>query len=349
MPRALIRVMQVTLAVALLALLWRVADGQVALAHLAGADPRWLCAALLLLTAQTVISSLRWRLTARQLGLSIGPARAIQEYYLSQIVNQALPGGVLGDAGRAARMRAQAGLLASAQAVLFERLAGQLALLVLFAAAVAGTLAVPGGFDWPDWLLVPVAALLLGLLAGATALWLWGAQVPGRAGRTIAAFGVAWSRAIWAPSVRARQAALSLATAALNIAAFGCCAAAVGASLPVASVLVVVPLVLFTMLVPLTVSGWGLREGAAAVLFPVAGASAAEGLAASLAFGLVIIVASLPGLVALVSLGGQSGGHEAPTLADPAARPTSIPVATQSPEVPCPPAPPSPSQVTLQP
>ena len=61
------------------------------------------------------------------------------------------------------------------------------------------------------------------------------------------------------------------------------------------AVLTLVPLVLLTMLIPITISGWGLREGAAAALLPVAGAAASASLAASVTFGLVALVAVLPG------------------------------------------------------
>jgi uncharacterized membrane protein YbhN (UPF0104 family) len=295
-PKRLVRLLQVVAALGLLALLWRGADGAAALGHLAGASPGWLLAALATLTLQTVLSALRWRWTAGRLGIVLDPVTALREYYLAQIVNQALPGGVLGDAGRAVRARAQAGLTASGQAVLFERLAGQIALFLLFAAAVAGTWAVPGGFDWPPWLLPPVALFLGGGLAVAAALSWIGPHPSYRLGRALAAF----LRAVAAPEVRWRQAATSLGTALCTVGAFACCAAAVGVVLPPATTLALVPLILFTMLVPLTVSGWGLREGAAAGLLPLAGVTAAEGLAASVAFGLAFLVATLPGLVAVV-------------------------------------------------
>lgn len=296
MPKRLVRLLQVAAAFGLLALLWRGADGAAALGCLAGARPGWLLAALATLTVQTVLSALRWRWTAGRLGIALDPATALREYYLAQLVNQALPGGVLGDAGRAVRARAQAGLTASGQAVLFERLAGQIALFLLFGAAVAGTWAVPGGFDWPPWLLAPVAGFLGGGLVVAGALYGFGPRPSHRLGRTLGAF----LRAVAAPEVRWRQAATSLGTALCTVGAFACCAAAVGVDLPPATTLALVPLILFTMLVPLTVSGWGLREGAAAGLLPLAGASAAEGLAASVAFGLAFLVATLPGLLAVV-------------------------------------------------
>jgi uncharacterized membrane protein YbhN (UPF0104 family) len=281
---------------ACLALLWRIADGETALRHLADADPVWIAAALLALTLQTLLSALRWRLTARQLGIALERGASIREYYLAQIVNQVLPGGVLGDAGRAFRARGQAGLLASGQAVIFERLAGQIALFAVFGAGVAATALVPGGFDGPAWL-VPTTLLVL---AG-VGLVLLAAKAGGRRRPldALANFGAAFAVTVAAPDVRTRQCAMSLGTALCNIAAFACCAAAVGMPLALPAALVLVPLILLSMLIPLTVSGWGLREGAAASLLPLAGATSAGGLAASVAFGLTVLLAALPGLIAI--------------------------------------------------
>ena len=117
---------------------------------------------MLALSVQTVLSALRWKLTARQLGIRLGAGPAIGEYYLSQVVNQSLPGGMIGDAGRAVRSRSQAGLVAAGQAVIFERLAGQIAMFATLTMAFLATLAVPGGFEWPRWLAAPVAILVAG-------------------------------------------------------------------------------------------------------------------------------------------------------------------------------------------
>ena len=87
---------------------------------------------------------------------------------------------------------------------------------------------------------------------------------------------------------------------ACNLGAFTLCAAATGTVLPPLAVISVVPLVLTAMVLPVSVGGWGVREGAAAALWPVLGASAEAGVAASVAFGLVILAASLPGAVALM-------------------------------------------------
>lgn len=291
-PPLVRRAVQIAVALGLLALLWQVADGAAAARLLAGANPWWLLAAVVVLTLQTGLSALRWRLTAAELGIPMARGTALSEYYLSQIVNQALPGGVIGDAGRALRSRQVAGLMAAGQAVVFERLAGQIAMFVVMSAGFLATLIVPGGVAWPLWALWMVGGMIFAGVAVPLALWL---VARSSIGARLRGQGAALWRAVFAPRVLARQAALSLTAVLCNIAGFGFCIWAVGVSLPIPAIMALVPLILLSMVIPLTISGWGLREGAAAALFPLAGASASDGLAASIAFGLVFLATVLPG------------------------------------------------------
>ena len=287
---------QIVVAVGLFVLLWRTADGPEALRNLAAAELRWLAAAFASLTLQTIFSALRWRVTARQFGIRLGVKRALSEYYLAQIVNQSLPGGMVGDASRAVRARGQAGLLASGQAVVFERLAGQVAMFVTMAVAFFITIAFPGGLDWPRWLAVPLALVILGGMALPFALGAL-ARLPAAVGRGAARLWTALHLGLAARRVLPWQILFSIVTTVCNLAAFWFCAQAVGVDLALAATAALVPLILFTMLIPITISGWGLREGAAAALLPLTGASASQGLATSVAFGLVFILAVLPGAI----------------------------------------------------
>lgn len=289
---------QLAVALGLLMLLWHTADGPEAARSLASADWSWLVLAIAALTVQTVLSALRWQLTARQLGVRFDARYAIREYYLAQVVNQALPGGMIGDAGRAYRARAQAGLMASGQAVVFERLAGQIAMYLIFAAAFLVTSLVPGGLDWPGWLLAPVTFILLTGLVLPAAL-LAATQIPGRAGGSATRLWRAIGVALADRRVLPGQVALGIGTTLCNLAAFALCARAVGVELHPSVVAALVPLILFTMLIPISISGWGFREGAAAAVLPLAGATASDGLASSVAFGLAFIAAVLPGLAFL--------------------------------------------------
>ncbi len=59
------------------------------------------------------------------------------------------------------------------------------------------------------------------------------------------------------------------------------------------------PWVLLAMAIPLSVAGWGIREGAAALVWQAAGLDAAEGVAASVSYGLVVLLSTLPGALVL--------------------------------------------------
>jgi uncharacterized membrane protein YbhN (UPF0104 family) len=289
-------VFQIVFALGLLALLWRIVEGDEALRLLARAEAWWLVASFGALTVQIVLSALRWKLTAGQLGIVLTSREAIKEYYLAQIVNQALPGGIVGDAGRAVRARAQAGLMASSQAVLLERVAGQVALVTVMLVGLGVAVLLPGGLSLLSGLALVVCLIVLGAVVGVVALIGLGQRSAGRVGRVLVSLGVAARAAFLPPSVRGAQIGLSLATALCNVAGFTFAAWAIGSDLQVFTALAIVPIILLAMLVPLTISGWGVREGAAVALFPLAGVAAVEGLAASVAFGLVFLAVTLPGL-----------------------------------------------------
>jgi uncharacterized membrane protein YbhN (UPF0104 family) len=294
------RLLQLGAAAGIFAILWHVADGREALRLLVNADPVWFAAALAALTLQTVLSALRWRLTASRLGIAVSGRRAVSEYYLSQVINQSLPGGMVGDAARAVRSRAQAGLARAGQAVVLERLMGQIMMFLFLAAAFAATWMMPGGLVWPATLALPLAIALVAGFA-LPPLLLTAKHLPGALGRWAAILHEVIHTGLLQPGTLGQQILLSIGTAACNLAAFAFCARAVGVTLPLGTLLAIVPLVLFTMLIPLSFSGWGLREGAAAALFPFAGATAAQGLATSVAFGLAFILAVLPGLIPLLT------------------------------------------------
>lgn len=295
-PPAVVRALQIAVLIGLAFLLWRASDGWETVALLQDADPRWLIAAALALTLQTLLSAQRWRITAAQLGLVISPAQAVREYYLAQVVNQSLPGGVVGDAGRAVRARGQAGLLLSGQAVIFERLAGQIGLFAVLVVGLALSVILPVGFDWPAWLYQPlsISLVVMALLGAGLFLSLRSSNLSNHAyGRFLKAF----AHAVAARDVLAQQIGLSLGTAVCNVLAFAFCAAAIGIALPVLVVATLVPLILFAMVLPFSIGGWGFREGAAVLLFPVIGATASEGLATSIAFGVIFLMAIVPGLL----------------------------------------------------
>jgi uncharacterized membrane protein YbhN (UPF0104 family) len=293
---------QLSVAAGMMALLWFVADGRAAFARLASADIWWLLACWLAINLQTVLSALRWRLTAQALGVPIRAGRAVSEYYVAQLVNQTLPGGVLGDVTRAVRSRHGADLVKASQAVIIERMAGQLALGSVMIAGFAASLATPGGIAWPLGDAARIAALALVVLIALALVW----AVARRAG-PFARFGEAASSALLTRRMLPRQIGLGLCIVGCNLAAFVFAARATGTPLGLEAAVTLVPLILFAMVLPLTIGGWGFREGSAAALFPLAGATTDAGLAASVAFGLVILASALPGAFFILGQRGKIG------------------------------------------
>lgn len=251
--------------------------------------PVWVVAAFLVAQAQIVLSALRWQLTARRLGIAFPFSRAVSEYYLCGAVNMTLPGGVLGDGLRAVRSRQTMGLEPAAHAVVIERLAGQIALVAVLSLGLL--LSGRPGLQAAGGLLLGAMVVALFVLLRSRRGISW-PVFPGGIARFVVSVKTAWGGRRNA----ALQAVLGLLIVAANLASFACVAAATGLYLNVPQVLFAVPLVLLAMLLPFSVAGWGYREGAAAAVFPMIGATAAEGVGASILFGAVILVANVPGL-----------------------------------------------------
>ncbi|MFW6307038.1 MAG: lysylphosphatidylglycerol synthase domain-containing protein, partial [Campylobacterales bacterium] len=59
--------------------------------------------------------------------------------------------------------------------------------------------------------------------------------------------------------------------------------------------LMLVPIVILLMAIPISLAGWGIREGAMVGLFSLAGVSKELILSVSIIYGFVVIVTILPG------------------------------------------------------
>jgi uncharacterized membrane protein YbhN (UPF0104 family) len=258
---------------------------------------------------QVLASAWRWRYTADRLGLAIGFGRAAREYYLASLLNMVMPGAVAGDVLRAVRSArnddGSSSLRAALRSVVLERLAGQVAFSVLTVSGLATAAAVGAGL--PAGAGAVVAAVPLTLAAGAGLVLLAGRFGPRRVRAALADIWPDLCRAWFRDGSWLVQGVVSLAIAASYVAAFAVAGWAVGAPMPALGVVTLIPLALLSMLVPVSVGGWGVREGAAALLWPLAGLSAAEGVVTAALYGVIALVGALPGLVALWPTRAQTG------------------------------------------
>ncbi|MDP6579327.1 MAG: lysylphosphatidylglycerol synthase transmembrane domain-containing protein [Vicinamibacterales bacterium] len=257
--------------------------------------PEWVLAAVALSVLQVVLLAWRWRFTAGRLGVELSFAVAWREYYLSIFLNQVLPGGVLGDVSRAWRQaRTQTRLDGPAvRAVIFERLSAQA---VMTSVAVVSLLTLPVTVDAGSRLLLVGAGAATVFIATAIVVWIRRqSSAASLSGRVLTEL----SRAHLSGSAFVAQLASATIVVGTYLATYLAAARAVGVETPLPVFLPLVAPVLMTMLIPVTVAGWGLRESAAAVLWGAVGLTAADGVAVSVTYGLMVLVGSLPGALFL--------------------------------------------------
>ena len=245
----------------------------------------------------TVGCAWRWRVVAAGLGAPLGLGTAVAAYYRSQFLNSTLPGGVVGDVHRAVRHGRDTGNVGrGVRAVVWERVAGQVVQL-----AVA--LVVLAVFPSPVRTYLPVVAAALVVFA-AIGVVLVRVRPQSGSSRWLRAVRTAGSdirhgligRRTWVGVV-----VVSAVVVAGHLATFVIAARTAGAT---ASLVVLLPLGMLALLamgVPLNVAGWGPREGVAAWSFAAAGLTATQGVSTAVTYGVLVLVASLPGAAVLLA------------------------------------------------
>ena len=296
-------------------LVWRLGTGPF-LEGLRMVDGWSLVAAAGISVLTTVCCALRWRLIAGRLGVGVPLGTAVAAYYRSQLLNTTLPGGVLGDVHRGVRHGRDVGDVGlSLRAVAWERSAGQVVQLGL---ALAVLLLLPS----PVRSVVPLVAGAV--LAGVVAAVLLGRVLP-RGGQSAVARATRAAAADLREGLLARRAwpgivVSSAVVVAGLVATFLIAARTAGSTASPVQLLPLALLVLLAAGVPMNVAGWGPREGVAAWAFHAAGLSAAQGVATAVVFGVMLLVASLPGAVVLIAAWLRHG-TAGPERADPGRSP----------------------------
>ncbi len=252
---------------------------------LAALDAGPVLAALGLGVVTTVGSAWRWCLVARSMGMRLALPTAVADCYQALFLNSVLPAGMLGDLHRAVGHGRRTGDVGrGVRAVVLERLVGLVVLVGVAAVVLAMEPALLGvlgdlvpGAGW-----IAVAVLVVVPALG----WVLRARL-----RPVVDDARAVLRGGAGPGILG----LSVVTLAGYLATFVVAARAVGATAPVAELLPLLVLALLVMALPFNVGGWGPREAVAAVGFGAVGLGAAQGFAAAVAYGVLCMVACLPG------------------------------------------------------
>ena len=254
-----------------------------------------LLAATVITVLTTVCSAWRWQTVARGLGVGLPLGTAVAAYYRSQFLNLTLPGGVIGDVHRGVRHGLDAGDVGRGlRAVGWERAAGQVVFVVM-----AGTVLLV--LDSPvrpamGWVVAATVAVALGM---ALVLRIQPQLGPSRRARAVRAARADIRNGLLARRAWPVVAVTSMVVAVGHGTVFMVAAWTTGSSAPPSRLWPLAMLVMLAMVVPLHVGGWGPREGVAAWAFSAAGLGAAQGVATATAYGVMGLVATLPGALVL--------------------------------------------------
>ena len=265
--------------------IFRQVDWVTLLQLLGRADTLRLALAAILLAVQLLIMAWRWQIVIELLG---GPTVAVAPLVMAlgrgMLLGQPLPSTVGGDVVRTVVVSPRVGFALAARSVICDRV---LALAVLVALVVI-TLPL---FSWLVEAGRAFATLAVVSIAG-LATFVTILVHPGLLS-AVPRLGAHWAtlvsdlrRAFTGGSRGLAALLLSLATHIFGILLIYELARAVATPISLLACLLIVPPTLLIASVPISLGGWGLREGALAAGFVLVGATPEAGVATSILFGL---------------------------------------------------------------
>lgn len=278
----------------------------------------WIAVSLAILAAQLFLLAVRWRIIAQGCGLTPRYATILRVSFIGTFFNQVLPSTVGGDAARIYMLARETGGWAGATySVLIDRVAGIFALTLIVFLCLPWTLTLVQD---------PVARIVL-VLIGFGAIG--GALIFLAIGR------IRWKPLMhWAPTRHlvevSRTAAricgswqtisvillISFVVHFMTVLAAWSLVQSVSASANFELLLFMVPPVILIATVPISIAGWGVREGSMIVAFAYAGLPQSDGLVVSVLIGITFfVIGAIGGLIWV------AGGMRQPTTADGIASP----------------------------
>ncbi len=275
-------------------LVWRLGTSPF-LAGLRTVNGGALAAAAGLTALSTVCAAWRWKIVAGGLGLDLSLPAAVSAYYRALFLNVTLPGGVVGDVHRGiSHGRDVSDVGRGLRSVAWERFAGQVVQVLLTVVVLLG---LPSPVQsYMPWVAIAIVVTGSGILLLARARPRGARSAWGRLRRAAAGDlrdGL-FARRVW-PSI-AIASALAIAG---HAATFLLAARTAGITAPPSRMLPIALIAMAAMVLP-SFGGWGPREGVTAWAFGAAGLGAQKGVATAVIYGVMVLVASLPGAAVLI-------------------------------------------------
>lgn len=278
--------------------------GQIALAN--GAD---VAIALAIALCVVPLQSLRWLVVVGENGNQLSFRHALTIVWIGHFFNQALPSSVGGDAMRMwYAYRAGMAPRDAVATVIVDRVISLLGLLAIAAFGLPWLLRLLPDPTLRSVTLFAIAAGIATVLA-VVALAGHSRLLPDwRIVRMLLVPATLLRRVLLAPRRLLPALGFSIVGSAILCTVAYQLARALGAELGLVECLLLLPPVMLVSAVPVSVAGWGVREGAMVVALGFVSVPPAQAFAISVLFGLAVAAASLPG-AAFWLTGGDSAGQ----------------------------------------
>jgi uncharacterized membrane protein YbhN (UPF0104 family) len=304
MRRMLSFVLKAAISITLLYFAFRLVNFGALQERLTRLDFKWIAAALITLSIQFILASLRWQQIAVPCGSKFKRRRALLYTLIGTFFNQALPSTVGGDAARMWLMARETHNWKSAiYSVLIDRAVGLFWLALLVLVCLPWSLALIQN---------PIGRTALILIGGGSVAGPLALFALTHAGRTwfhhwrftrhLAEVATIIEKVILTMRIGGTIGVISITIHLMNIVAAWFCAKAIGSPLNLQDALLLIPPVILIAAIPVTIAGWGVREGAMVAAFTFAGLPHSDALAISVLFGAgSFVIGTLGGLVWIFS------------------------------------------------
>lgn len=285
-------------------------------------QPLWFLAALLSASTACLCGGLRWALLMRKVGFQGRLRNYILLYFTGALVNQGLPSTLGGDSYRAIAAthldksgaligekelneelhhavdleQATPKLRLSFSMVLVDRLIGLAGNNLLGGLGLilgGATLAVWGqdlGFAVMGIMITIGLLIALVLALKPTSNLLEKALNRFQMGNALPGIRLAFA---WPFNLA--QASFAVGIHLLLILTFFCCLRAYGTEAPIASLMIGLPALSLLLMLPISISGWGLREATLSSVLALWGVNPSMTVLASISFGAITVISVLPG------------------------------------------------------
>ena len=246
---------------------------------------------------QHLLSAYRWMYVSKFTNLNINFKNSLKYYYIAGFMNNILPGGIPGDLYRiyctSDNKKEIFKMGKSFQSVIFERLSGQIMLFFVFISSLTIYFLTNQKYIAFLYLILPTALIffLMKYLIKYNIKKYFGTKDITKNFHMLFTGPIFWNHII-----------LSFFVVASYILIYIISAISLGLEIDYLAFLVFTPIILFSMTLPVSIGGWGVREVTALLVSFLIGLSASASISVSIIYGILNLICSLPGLFLFLNL-----------------------------------------------